>query len=69
MFLDASTGTWPRDKFCMAYDDQFDTDSNTSYVISVDLLHYQSSRGPSFGHLGLAYNLLDESTYEGLFLR
>ena len=67
-FLDASTGTWQQDKFCMAYDDRFDTDSNTSYVISADLLNYQSNKGPVRGHLGLAYNLLDTNTYEGLYL-
>merc|ERR1719450_338635 len=32
--MDASTGSWPQSKFCMAYDDQFDTGSNTSYEIS-----------------------------------
>ena len=68
-FLDASTGSWPKDKFCMAYDDRFDTDSNTSYVISVDLFNYQSGSGPQYGHVGLAFNLLDTNNYEGLYIR
>eukprot|EP00092_Neocalanus_flemingeri_P026598 GFUD01028827.1.p1 GENE.GFUD01028827.1~~GFUD01028827.1.p1 ORF type:complete len:339 (+),score=66.01 GFUD01028827.1:54-1070(+) len=69
MFLDASTGSWPADKFCMAYDYGFDTDDNTSYNISADLYNYQSVGGPAFGHLGLAYNMLDSNTYEGVYLR
>ena len=69
LFLAATTGSWPKDKFCMAYDDRLNTDSNTSYTISADLLNYQSSSDPGFGHLGLAYNFFDTDNYEGLFQR
>ena len=53
----------------MAYDDQFDTDSNTSYEISADLMNYQGRDNPEFGHLGLAFNFLDTENYEGLYIR
>ena len=67
-FLDASKGSWPKDKFCMALDNEFDTDE-TSYEISADLNNHDSSGGSGFGHLGLAYNMLDTSNYEGIYLR
>ena len=68
-FLDASSGSWPKDKFCMAYDDRFTTDDTSSYVIRVDLYNYQAWRGPGSGHVGLAFNMLDTDNYEGLYIR
>ena len=67
--MDASHGSWPQDLFCMAYDDKFDTDDTSSYMISVDLYNHQGWQGPESGHIGLAFNLLDTDNYEGLYIR
>ena len=67
--MDASSGSWPKDKYCMAYDDRFTTDDTSSYVISVDLYNYQAWQGPGSGHVGLAFNMLDTDNYEGLYIR
>ena len=67
-FLVASTSKFSG-WVCMAYDDRFDSDSRTSYVISVDLFNTQTNSGHKFGHVGLAFNLLDTKNYEGLYIR
>ena len=67
-FLDASVSKLSG-YFCMAYDDRFDSDSRTSYVISVDLFNTQTNSGHNKGHVGLAFNLLDTRNYEGLYIR
>ena len=67
-FLDASTGSFPEDLFCMAYDGLV-ANTTGSYSISADLYNYGSSKGPGFGHLGLAYNMIDLDIYEGVYLR
>ena len=62
-FLDASTGSWPKDLFCMAYDDGLGANTTGSYSISADLYNYGSVKGAGFVHLGLAYNIMDIWTY------
>merc|ERR1712243_43761 len=53
----------------MAHDEKFLTDDASSYTISVDMYNYQASKGHGFGHLGLAFNMLDTDNYEGVYIR
>ena len=72
-FLDASTGSWPEDLFCMAYAAGLGANATGSYSISADLYNYGSVKGAGFVHLGLAYNIMDmdiwNGIYEGVYLR
>ena len=66
-YLYASSAKNPQN-LCMAINDMIGVE-NTSYIISVDLYNYDSKNGPNFGNLGLAFNLLGNDSYEGVFLR
>lgn len=67
--LDASqAGSWPSAGFCIAAD-QSQTSTSGNYVVSADIKNIDSKNGQDFGHIGLAYNMVDFDNFDFIYYR
>ena len=63
--LNANHGTWPKNGFCR----YLAVHKAMSYQLTVQLYNKIGWRGVHSGHLGIAYNAIDENNYDFVYFR
>ena len=66
--LDANHGSWPKDGFCSALNEEVKLNTE-NYAISAQLFNKIGWNGVNSGHLGILYNAKNSKNYDFVYFR